>query len=179
MRTDSNIAKEPALIKKLIEDSVIGFPEAIVEMIKESDISSLILTRLSYRTPLDLMLGRFRKGTVTVAGDAMHVMGPFLGQGSSAAMEDAVVLARCLAQKIHESKIFASESKGIRKKMEEAIDEYVRERRMRLVKLCAQTCLLGLLLGNSSSVVKLLSFSLMVVLFRDPLRHTRYDCGVL
>lgn len=28
----------------------------------------------------------------------MHVMGPFLGQGGSAALEDAVVLARCLGR---------------------------------------------------------------------------------
>lgn len=37
---------------------------------------------------------------MTVAGHAMHVMGPFQGQGSSAALEDGIVLARCLAEKI-------------------------------------------------------------------------------
>ncbi|KAH7849059.1 hypothetical protein Vadar_012359 [Vaccinium darrowii] len=46
-----------------------------------------------------MSLEKFRKGTVTIAGDAMHVMGPFLGQGGSAALEDTIVLARCLSHK--------------------------------------------------------------------------------
>lgn len=49
-----------------------------------------------------MLVGRFRLETVTVSGDAMHVMGPFLGQGTCSAFEDAVVLGRCLAQKIHD-----------------------------------------------------------------------------
>ena len=38
--------------------------------------------------------GSFRKGTVTVGGDAMHLMGHFLGQHSSATPVDGNVLAR-------------------------------------------------------------------------------------
>ncbi|GJS00078.1 monooxygenase 1 [Tanacetum coccineum] len=41
--------------------------------------------------------GKFCKERVVVAGDAMHVMGLFLGQGGSAGLEDAVVLARNMA----------------------------------------------------------------------------------
>jgi 2-polyprenyl-6-methoxyphenol hydroxylase-like FAD-dependent oxidoreductase len=71
-------------------------------MINSSEENSLSLTHIRYREPWDVLLGRFRKGSVTVAGDAMHIMGPFLGQGGSAALEDAVVLARCLAPKLCE-----------------------------------------------------------------------------
>ncbi|KAF5734611.1 hypothetical protein HS088_TW15G00103 [Tripterygium wilfordii] len=64
-----------------------------------------------------ILLSSIRKGrTVTVAGDAMHVMGPFIGQGGSAAIEDAIVLARCLAGRSHSMQ-----------KVGEAMDEYVRE----------------------------------------------------
>ncbi|KAI3909919.1 hypothetical protein MKW98_012973 [Papaver atlanticum] len=70
----------------------------LLEIVKKCDLDSLTLTRIRYRTPWDILLGNFRKGTVIVAGDAMHIMGPFLGQGGSAALEDAVVLARNLAQ---------------------------------------------------------------------------------
>ncbi|KAK3008414.1 hypothetical protein RJ639_014495 [Escallonia herrerae] len=69
-------------------------------MIDTSNPDSLSFAQLRYHAPWDLLFGRFRKGTVTVAGDAMHVMGPFIGQGGAAGIEDAIVLARSLAQKM-------------------------------------------------------------------------------
>ena len=40
---------------------------------------------------------RWGRGPVTLLGDAAHPMTPNMGQGACAAIEDAVVLARCLA----------------------------------------------------------------------------------
>ncbi|VVB00993.1 unnamed protein product [Arabis nemorensis] len=117
-------------------------------MVKNCDIKSLYINRLRYRVPWDVLFGNFRRGTVTVAGDSMHLMGPFLGQGCSAALEDGVVLAICLCKKLGENvmnNVFS------RKRIEEAIDEYVRERRGRLVGLSTQTYLTGRLIESSSS----------------------------
>ncbi|KAL2520325.1 monooxygenase 1 [Forsythia ovata] len=94
------LTHDPEVIKRLTSSAVTGFPSDVIEMIEGAEMDSLSLTRLRHRAPWDLLLTSFRKGTVTVAGDAMHVMGPFLGQGGSAALEDAVILARCLAQKV-------------------------------------------------------------------------------
>ncbi|XP_026435210.1 monooxygenase 1-like [Papaver somniferum] len=96
--SDEGVSSEPKLIKESTIESITGFPAELIEIVKKCDLDSLTLTRIRYRTPWDILLGNFRKGTVIVAGDAMHVMGPFLGQGGSAALEDAVVLARNLAQ---------------------------------------------------------------------------------
>jgi 6-hydroxynicotinate 3-monooxygenase len=41
-------------------------------------------------------LVRWSKGRIVLIGDACHPMLPYMAQGGSAAMEDAVVLARCL-----------------------------------------------------------------------------------
>jgi salicylate hydroxylase len=49
---------------------------------------------LMVRAPLD----RWSVGRVTLLGDAAHSMLPFLAQGAVMAIEDACVLARCLAQ---------------------------------------------------------------------------------
>jgi 2-polyprenyl-6-methoxyphenol hydroxylase-like FAD-dependent oxidoreductase len=48
--------------------------------------------------PIDEMppLRRWHSGRVVLVGDAAHAMAPHAGQGASMAMEDAVVLARCL-----------------------------------------------------------------------------------
>ena len=45
------------------------------------------------RAPLD----RWSQGAVTLLGDAAHPMFPFFAQGAAQAIEDAAVLARCLA----------------------------------------------------------------------------------
>ncbi|XP_062111904.1 monooxygenase 1-like isoform X2 [Humulus lupulus] len=166
------------LIKRMTVQKITNgsttFPNEIVGMIRDCDMASLSLTHLRYRPAWEVLLEKFRKGTITVAGDAMHVMGPFLGQGGSAALEDAVVLARCLAQKINDHDHDT-------KKIEEAMDLYVKERRMRLVRLSAQSYLTGLLLSSSaSSLLRKLSLVLiMLVIFHDPLSHTLYDCGPL
>ena len=41
-------------------------------------------------------LRRWHSGRVVLVGDAAHAMAPHAGQGASLAMEDAVILARCL-----------------------------------------------------------------------------------
>ncbi|GLT60522.1 hypothetical protein SLA2020_344930 [Shorea laevis] len=178
--TDSNILKDPELIREFTLESIKAFPEEMAEMVRRSDPEKLSLTQLRYRAPWDILLGKFQKGTVTVAGDAMHVMGPFLGQGGSAALEDAIVLARCLAQKLHQIDLKA-EGRHMRVTQNvigEAMDQFVNERRMRLVKLSLQTYLIGSL-QSSSSIVKIMFIALVMILFRDPTAHTRYDCGDL
>jgi salicylate hydroxylase len=43
-------------------------------------------------------LTRWSQGTVTLLGDAAHPMFPFFAQGAAQAIEDAAVIARCLAE---------------------------------------------------------------------------------
>ncbi|KAI6673386.1 hypothetical protein NL676_001292 [Syzygium grande] len=174
-RQDSTISKNSDLIKRSTVESMLGFPAEILEMIENSEPDSLSLTRTRYRAPWDVLLGSFRKGTVTVAGDAMHVMGPFLGQGGSAALEDAIVLARCLAP----SMISLGHGESSREKIGGALDSYISERRTRLVRLSVQTYTIGSLIESTSLVVKLICILVIILFFRDRLGHARYDCGRL
>jgi len=43
-------------------------------------------------------LPRWTEGRVALLGDACHPMPPYMAQGASAALEDAAILARCLAE---------------------------------------------------------------------------------
>ncbi|GKF60896.1 putative FAD/NAD(P)-binding domain protein, partial [Tanacetum coccineum] len=119
-------------------------------MIEKENVESLSFSRLRYRTPWDLLTGTFCKGTVIVVGDAMHVMGPFLGQGGSAGLEDAVVLARNMAQLGFNRVKEQIAIQGV----EEAFKRFVKEQRMRVVRLSLQSYLTGILLGASSWVKK-------------------------
>ncbi|PON79888.1 FAD/NAD(P)-binding domain containing protein [Trema orientale] len=171
-------------IKQSTVRTLKGFPEEVVEMISKSDPTSLHLTdTVKYRAPWSLLgtLTRFRRGTVTVAGDAMHAMGPFLAQGGSASLEDAVVLARCLAPKLSSSSppSVVQVMKTRRILVEEAFDEYLKERRKRVFKLCMESYLVGTMVDTPSPLLKLLATVIMAVMFPNPIAHTRYDCGRL
>ncbi|CAL5425115.1 unnamed protein product [Camellia sinensis] len=94
---DLTISKDTSKIISSALESVKGFPKEMLEMIQNCDVDSLTFNGTQYRAPWELLNVRLKKGIVMVAGDAMHVMGPFLGQGGSTALEDAIILARCLA----------------------------------------------------------------------------------
>jgi salicylate hydroxylase len=65
---------------------------AVVEMITAKPISDR--WGLFHRPPL----GRWSRGRVTLMGDAAHQLAPHHGQGAGQSIEDAVVLAACLAE---------------------------------------------------------------------------------
>ena len=44
-----------------------------------------------------MMLGRWSKGRITLIGDAAHAIVPHHGQGANQSIEDAIVLADCIA----------------------------------------------------------------------------------
>ena len=57
-------------------------------------IDSTFITGMYYRDPLE----RWTEGRITLMGDAAHAMVPYLAQGACQAIEDAWVLAVCLAR---------------------------------------------------------------------------------
>ena len=65
------------------------------ELIEATVEDAILRTDIYDREPLDEHWG---EGRVTLLGDAAHPMTPNLGQGEGQAMEDAVVLARCLRE---------------------------------------------------------------------------------
>ncbi|CAO2046204.1 unnamed protein product [Urochloa humidicola] len=152
----------------------------IVDMVRDPDPESMILLkRIWYRPPWQVMFSNFRKGTVTVAGDAMHAMGNYIGQGGSAALEDALVLARSLSRAAT-----AAESGGgcelSEKKIGAAMGEYVRERRLRVVRLSLESFALATLMATKSVLMKLACFAIVTLLGTNSSNeHAKFDCGRL
>ncbi|XP_068649366.1 monooxygenase 1-like [Aristolochia californica] len=177
---DSEIMDDPELMRdstaKLVKE--LSVPSHIVEIVKNCDLETLSYTSIRYKTPWDLLVGSFRKGTITVAGDSMHVMGPYLQQGGATGLEDAVVLGRCLADGL-QMNVKDRNGKIWREGVEMALDKYVKERRMRIFMLSLQSYLFGAMAMASSKHVKLAILIAMMILFGHRLSHTRYDCGKL
>ncbi|XP_066321861.1 monooxygenase 1-like isoform X2 [Miscanthus floridulus] len=158
-------------------------PAEIIDIVRDSDPESLnFVTEFWYRPPWEVIFGSFQKGTVTVAGDAMHAMGPFIGQGGSAGLEDAVVLARSLARAVEDADGAGKDAPAsAREKMiGKAIGEYIRERRPRVALLSLESFIMGALLVRSPSpVAKLACVAVLILLGSKSLRHAYYDCGRL
>ncbi|XP_062006959.1 monooxygenase 1-like [Rosa rugosa] len=173
----SKISHSQKLIGDMAAASVKDFPSSIKEMVENCSLESLHLSDyMRYRPTCDILRRRFRVGTVTVAGDAWHAMAPFIAQGGSASLEDAVVLARCLARKT----IVGIPSGRVSKTMvEEALDEYLKERKPRVLRLSLQTYLIGKMHDTSSKFIKFICIVFMAIIFYDSHGHTRYDCGTL
>nr|CAD1842187.1 unnamed protein product [Ananas comosus var. bracteatus] len=178
---DLNDLKDPKLIRDFAVELLQKFPSEVIEMVKASDLSSISLRYISYRPPWQLMFNDLWRGTMVLAGDAMHVMGPFLGQGGCASIEDGVVLARCISQKLPaDSECTAISDKELHERIEAALSDYVKERKLRVIGLSTNSYLIGSITGTSSWVKKLLCIIILVLFFKDsPLCHSDYDCGKL
>jgi 2-polyprenyl-6-methoxyphenol hydroxylase-like FAD-dependent oxidoreductase len=70
-----------------------GWHEPIEKLIESTDEKAILRNDIVDRKPLP----SWTKGRVALLGDAAHPMTPNLGQGACQAIEDAVVLADCVA----------------------------------------------------------------------------------
>src|SRR5262249_53383280 len=70
-----------------------GWHEPITALLEATDDSAVLRNDVYDLDPLP----RWGRGRVTLLGDAAHPCAPTLGQGACQAIEDAVVLGRCLA----------------------------------------------------------------------------------
>jgi salicylate hydroxylase len=67
--------------------------EEVTDLIDAIDETDLFKWGVFARRPLATWVSA---GRIALLGDAAHAMTPFLGQGASSAIEDAVILARCV-----------------------------------------------------------------------------------
>ncbi|KAJ0967527.1 hypothetical protein J5N97_024444 [Dioscorea zingiberensis] len=169
---EHELARDPQRIQKeVIENLAKDFPEDYLNVVKHSDLSNLTIAPLNLRVPWDVFFGKTYSGTATVVGDAFHPMTPDMGQGGCMALEDAVVLARSIANK--------------RDKVAEGIENYVKERRWRVTSVLTGAFFSGWVQQGGSGVLWRI-----VELFRDSLFYKivfakmhdsidKFDCGVL
>ncbi|GMH24889.1 hypothetical protein Nepgr_026732 [Nepenthes gracilis] len=175
---DSDLSQDVELFGQSTVKTIKSMDPEIVEMIKNNDTS--LTSILRYRHPWDILFCNFSKGNVVLAGDAMHVMGPFVEQGGSTAIEDAVVLARCISRTMCGVDPTSGEQFMMWEQAAVAFEQYVRNRRRRLFWLALRIHLIGLLGEPSTSTLACFIYSsLLVLLFHNFYGHAQYDCGNL
>jgi salicylate hydroxylase len=89
-REDWSVPADPEVPARLFDD----WHPALSALLRAAPGGRCFKWGLFDRDPID----SYAFGPIALLGDAAHPMLPFLGQGAALALEDAVVLARCLEQ---------------------------------------------------------------------------------
>ncbi|XP_015941861.1 monooxygenase 2 [Arachis duranensis] len=172
---------DPTKLKQFVLDKLEKMPSDVRSVIENTELHSFFSSRLRYRPPWELLFGNISKGNVCVAGDAFHPMTPDLGQGGCSALEDGVVLARCLGD-VFSKKQGTQQLKDEQqyKRIEEALKKYANERRWRGIDLISTAYMIGVFQQGGSKLVaflrdKFLATSLAGLL----LKKSDFDCGKL
>ncbi|CAN6314005.1 unnamed protein product [Urochloa humidicola] len=151
-------------------------PAAALDVIERSEMSDVVSSPLRFRWPLALLRrGSISRGGVCVAGDALHPMTPELGQGGCSALEDGVVLARCLGE------AFAAAGGGAgHEEVRAALGRYADARRWRSIQLITAAYVVGFIQQSNNAVVKFLRDKFLSPLLAKTLvAMADYDCGTL
>lgn len=94
-------------------------------------------------------------------------------------LEDAIVIARCISRKLSEANASPDAFRDAKLlwNYEEALSQYVNERRTRLVWLLVEANLMINMKTTSPWMLRLVSMLAKSLLFRDPTGNARFDCG--
>ena len=88
--------------KRELQEMFTNWPEPIPELIATTDEASILKNDLCDRVPLK----QWGKQNITLLGDAAHPTLPTMGQGACMALEDALVVTKCLLEQRHPADAF-------------------------------------------------------------------------
>ncbi|XVF45566.1 hypothetical protein PTKIN_Ptkin02bG0216400 [Pterospermum kingtungense] len=176
---EDNSTKLKQLVLNKLEDP----PEEIKSAIEKTPVDGVSLSPLRTRWPWELLWGNISKGNVCVAGDALHPMTPYIGQGGCSAMEDGVVLARCLAEALQKPDGECKE-KGYEeeeyKRIEMGLKKYAKERRWRSFDLVTTAYMVGSIQENDGKMMSFMRDKLLSPFLAGlAIRKSGFDCGTL
>ncbi|KAK3224994.1 hypothetical protein Dsin_004856 [Dipteronia sinensis] len=163
---------DPVLLKKQAKDLVRNWPSEILNIIDLTPDDTIIRTPLVDRWLWPAVSPPASTGRVVLVGDAWHPMTPNLGQGACCALEDAVILARKLA----------NATKSGNASVLDALRSYESERWPRIFPLTIRANLVGSLLQWENPVVCSVRNNVVIpklVRLGPVLEHTNFDCEPL
>ncbi|XP_062216766.1 monooxygenase 2-like isoform X2 [Phragmites australis] len=152
-------------------------PAEALAVIERTPMSDVVAVPLRFRPPLSLITASISKGNVCVAGDALHPMTPDLAQGGCSALEDAIILARCLGKAVLDE---GARGGAENKRIEAGLREYAEIRRWRSVQLIATAYMVGFIQQSNNVIVSFLRDKFLSgLLARRLLKMADYNCGTL
>ncbi|KAF8038057.1 hypothetical protein BT93_B0802 [Corymbia citriodora subsp. variegata] len=175
---NEEMEESSAKMKQFVLGKLGKIPDNMRAVIEKTELDDIILSPLTFRPPWEILWGSISKTNVCVAGDAFHPMTPDIGQGGCAALEDGVILARCLGEALRDKQGMSSEEEY--KRIEMGLQSYARERRWRAFELISTAHMVGYIQQSNGRVLNFLRNRVLATfLARLPLKIASYDCGKL
>ncbi|KAE8008787.1 hypothetical protein FH972_005263 [Carpinus fangiana] len=182
---EEELERDPAKVKQLILSKLGKVPDEVRAIIESSELDGFISLPLRYRHPWELLWGNISKGNVCVAGDALHPLTPDMAQGGCSALEDGVVLARCLGEALLKEPTGETKEKGEEEKDEYeriamGLKKYARERAWRSIELISASYIAGIIQESQGKMMTFLRDNALVgFLAGFLLKLADFDCGKL
>ncbi|KAI5655941.1 hypothetical protein M9H77_24734 [Catharanthus roseus] len=96
---NQDMAQDPVKMKEFVLNKcqkLPNIPKEVSNLLERTKLDSISCAALKLRLPWDILMRDIARRGVCVAGDALHPMTPDIGQGGCSALEDSVVLAKCI-----------------------------------------------------------------------------------
>ncbi|XP_065627068.1 monooxygenase 2 isoform X2 [Quercus suber] len=178
---EEELEQDRAKVKQIVLSKLGKVTEQARALIENYELDGFISLPLRFRHPWELLWGNISKGNVCIAGDALHPVTPDLGQGGCCALEDAVVLARCLGEVLlRKPTEKGEEEKDEHKRIEMGLKKYAKERAWRSTKLISVSYLVGFIQESHGNMMTFLRDNALAgFLSGFLLKMADFDCGKL
>ncbi|KAK9176461.1 hypothetical protein WN944_028478 [Citrus x changshan-huyou] len=178
---DKELEDHSAELKQFVLGKLHDLPAQVKAVIEKTPLDSIISSRLQYRQPQEVLWGNISRGSVCVAGDALHPMTPDIGQGGCAALEDGIVLARCINEALKTKQgVGEEDEEGFNKRVEMGLKRYAKERRWRCFELISIAYLVGSIQQSDGKILNFLRDKILAsFLVGLLLKKADFDCGNL
>ncbi|KAE8724720.1 zeaxanthin epoxidase [Hibiscus syriacus] len=178
---EEELEDDPVKLKQFVLNKLEDTPDDMKSVVQKTELDSISSSPLRYRRPLELLWGNISKGNVCVAGDALHPMTPDLGQGGCSALEDGVVLARCLAEALSKPASGEGINEGEEcKRIEMGLKNFAQKRRWRSFDLITTAYMVGFIQQSSGMIMNFLRDKFFSKFLPGMLlRKADFDCGKL
>lgn len=178
---EEELEQDRAKLKQIVLSKLGKVTEQARALIENYELDGFISLPLRFRHPWELLWGNISKGNVCIAGDALHPVTPDIGQGGCCALEDAVVLARCLGEVLLRKPTEKGEEENDEyKRIEMGLKKYAKERAWRSMKLISLSYLVGFIQESRGNMMTFLRDNALAGFLPGfALKMADFDCGKL
>lgn len=173
---------DPVKLKEFVLSKTREVSKEMSGILERTPLEFISCAKLKLRLPWNVLLGDITRNNICVAGDALHPMTPELAQGGCSALEDSIVLARCLAEAFL-AKPRGEDAEKLNdeyERIKNGLEKYAKERRWRSSIIITGAYLIGFVQQSNNKVI---SFFREKFLARYTLRIMMsiadFDCGKL